>query len=71
MDYIGNDVNYTVTETVFTAFYLILDMPSLHKRMKEAGFGRKTGRGFYDYSIELLEQEDRELGKKFEYCQCS
>ena len=21
MDYIGNDINYTVTETVFTSFY--------------------------------------------------
>ena len=68
MDYIGNDVNYTVTETVFTAFYFDTRYkPSLtQKRMKEAGFyGRKSGRGFYDYSIELPNvQEDRELGKK-------
>ena len=68
MDYIGNDVNYTVTETVFTAFYFDTRYkPSLtQKRMKEAGYlGRKTGRGFYDYSIELPKaQEDRELGKK-------
>ena len=68
MDYIGNDVNYTVTETVFTAFYFDTRYkPSLtQKRMKEAGYlGRKTGRGFYDYSIELPKaKKDRELGKK-------
>ena len=38
MDYIGNDVNYTVTETVFTAFYFDPRYkPSFtQKRMKEA-----------------------------------
>lgn len=68
MDYIGNDVNYTVTETVFTAFYFDPRYkPSFtQKRMKEAGYyGRKTGKGFYDYSQDLPEpKRDYELGKK-------
>lgn len=53
MDYIGNDVNYTVTESVFEAFYYDPRFkPSFtQKRHKEAGFyGKKTNRGFYDYS---------------------
>ncbi|MDG1913448.1 MAG: 3-hydroxyacyl-CoA dehydrogenase NAD-binding domain-containing protein [Crocinitomix sp.] len=53
MDYIGNDINYTVTETVFKAFYYDPRYrPSFtQKRHSEAGwFGRKSGRGYYDYS---------------------
>ena len=52
MDFIGNDVNYTVTETVFTAFYFDSRYkPSFtQKRLSEAGYlGRKTGKGYYDY----------------------
>lgn len=52
MDFIGNDVNYTVTETVFTAFYFDPRYkPSFtQKRFAEAGYlGRKSGKGFYDY----------------------
>ncbi len=55
MDYIGNDVNYTVTETVFEAFYFDPRFkPSFtQKRHKEAGyFGRKSGKGFFDYSVD-------------------
>ncbi len=53
MDYIGNDINYTVTETVFEAFYYDPRFkPSFtQKRHKEAGLlGRKSGKGYYDYS---------------------
>ena len=68
MDYIGNDVNYKVTETVFTSFYFDPRYkPSFtQKRMTEAGYlGRKTGIGFYDYSQDLPEpKKDYELGKK-------
>jgi len=53
MDFIGNDVNYTVTETVFEAFYYDPRYkPSFtQKRLSEAGYlGRKSGRGYYDYT---------------------
>lgn len=68
MDYIGNDINYTVTETVFTSFYFDPRYrPSFtQKRHSEAGwFGRKSGRGYYDYSegaILPTPTQDVELG---------
>ena len=66
MDFIGHDVNYTVTETVFTSFYFDPRYkPSFtQKRLTEAGFlGRKSGRGFYDYSAAMpAPNEDNNLG---------
>jgi len=53
MDLIGNDINYTVTETVWKQmFFDPRYKPSLtQKRLFEAGrFGKKTGRGYYDYN---------------------
>lgn len=69
MDYIGNDVNYAVTESVFQAFYYDPRFkPSFtQKRHSEAGFyGRKTGRGFYHYAegTESIEPKKDEITGK-------
>ncbi len=68
MDFIGHDVNYVVTETVFTAFYFDPRYkPSFtQKRVLEAGFlGRKSGRGFYNYSADMPKPtEDQIIGKQ-------
>ena len=53
MDLIGHDVNYAVTCSVFDAYYGDQRfLPSLiQKELVDAGYlGRKSGRGFYDYS---------------------
>ncbi len=53
MDLIGVDVNFSVTKTVYKEyFYDPKYKPSLlQQRMSEAKLhGRKTGKGFYDYS---------------------
>jgi len=53
MDFIGNDVNYAVTESVFKAFYYDSRYkPAFaQKRLAEAGYlGRKSGRGYYNYA---------------------
>jgi 3-hydroxybutyryl-CoA dehydrogenase len=53
MDLIGNDINYTVTETVWTqTYYDPRYKPSqIQKKMVESGrLGRKTGQGYYSYA---------------------
>lgn len=53
MDFIGHDVNYVVTESVFKSTYFDARYtPSItQKRLLEAGYlGKKTGRGFYSYT---------------------
>ena len=64
MDFIGNDVNYRVTETVWQQFfYDARYRPSLtQKRLFEAGlFGRKSGKGYYDYSISEMPQPNEDI----------
>lgn len=69
-DYIGHDVNYVVTETVFKEFfYDPRYKPSFsQKRLLESGrLGRKSGHGFYDYSEGAVKPEpttDIVLGTK-------
>jgi 3-hydroxybutyryl-CoA dehydrogenase len=69
MDFIGNDVNYKVTETVWEQFfYEPRFKPSFtQKRLYEAKFyGRKSGRGYYDYTPGAVPPEpdmNKSLGK--------
>lgn len=69
-DYIGHDVNYVVTETVFQSFfYDPRYKPSFaQKRLLEAGWlGRKTGRGFYNYTegaSQPAPNKDEALGRQ-------
>ncbi|HLP10361.1 MAG TPA: 3-hydroxyacyl-CoA dehydrogenase NAD-binding domain-containing protein [Flavobacteriales bacterium] len=63
MDFIGSDVNYKVTESVWEQFFYDPRFkPSLtQKRLYEAGwYGRKSGKGYYDYS------EGAQMPKPFE-----
>jgi len=70
MDFIGHDVNYRVTESVFNSFfYDPRYKPSFtQKRLFEAGFyGRKSGRGFYDYTDGATQpkpSKDEQLGNR-------
>ncbi len=73
MDFIGHDINYKVTESVWEQFfYEPRFKPSLtQKRLYEAKlFGRKTGKGFYDYAAGAespMPVKDDELGKLIFY----
>lgn len=68
MDFIGNDINLAATRSVYDAmFHDSRFKPFItQQRMVDAGFlGRKTGRGYYDYSQDALAPEpsrDRDLG---------
>ncbi len=60
MDFIGNDVNFKVTETIWQQFfYDSRYKPSItQKRLYEAGFfGRKSGKGYYDYKEGAIKPE--------------
>ncbi|HZK78404.1 MAG TPA: 3-hydroxyacyl-CoA dehydrogenase NAD-binding domain-containing protein [Gemmatimonadaceae bacterium] len=68
MDFIGNDINLAATKSVYEAtFHDSRFKPALtQQRLFDAGFfGRKTGRGYYDYSSGATPPsptEDRDLG---------
>ena len=70
MDYIGHDVNYIVTETVFKEFFFDPRYkPSFsQKRLIEAKrLGRKSGHGFYNYTEKKRNPaplENQELGTR-------
>jgi 3-hydroxybutyryl-CoA dehydrogenase len=70
MDLIGNDVNFAVTQSIFAAFfYDPRYRPSLtQQRQVEAGMlGRKSGRGYFDYTegaVAPQPREDRTLGER-------
>lgn len=69
MDFIGNDVNFAATKSVYEAtFHDSRFKPTLtQQRLNDAGFlGRKTGRGYYDYSPGAVMPEpnkDPDLGQ--------
>lgn len=60
MDLIGVDVNFSVTKTVFNDYFFDPKYkPSLlQQRMSEANLhGRKTGKGFYEYTDDAVKNE--------------
>lgn len=66
MDFIGNDVNYAVTKSVWEACYSEPRYkPSITQRNLVAAkwLGKKTGKGYYNYDLPLPEpnKEDRIL----------
>ncbi len=69
MDFIGNDVNLAATKSVYEATYHDSRFrPALtQQRLFDAGFlGRKSGRGYYDYSPDAVAPEpkrDEDLGQ--------
>ena len=70
MDLIGHDVNFVVTETVWTEmFFDPRYRPSItQKRLKEANMlGRKSGKGFYNYAENVtkpIASKDLEKGQR-------
>ena len=52
MDLIGLDINLAVTQSVYHAFNnnpRFKPSPMQEQKVAEGNFGKKTGKGFYDY----------------------
>ena len=70
MDYIGNDINYSATKAVYdgTNHDPRYKPSATQKKMMDEGLlGRKSGRGYFDYSESAINPEpnkDEKLGKK-------
>ena len=69
MDYIGNDINFTATKAVYDGTNhdpRYKPSPTQKKMMDEGLLGRKSGKGFFDYSKSAVNPEPKkneELGR--------
>ncbi|TGG93358.1 3-hydroxyacyl-CoA dehydrogenase [Natronospirillum operosum] len=60
MDLVGLDINLKATTTVWAAFAhhpRFAPSPAVHDRVAQGQLGRKTGRGFYDYSADRASRQ--------------
>ena len=70
MDYIGNDVNYNATEAVYIGLNCnprFKPSPTQKRMVDDGLLGRKSGKGYYDYSDDAVipePQNDIESGKQ-------
>ena len=56
MDLIGLDINYAVSQSVFEAFNKnkrFTPSPMQAQKVAEGNLGKKTGKGFYDYNLNV------------------
>ena len=70
MDYIGNDVNYNATEAIFIGSNnnpRYKPSPTQKRMVDNRLLGRKSGKGYYDYSHDAViqaPQKDKESGRQ-------